>query len=313
MTAPSRVIAVFGASGFVGHAVSSALEASGHEVVGLRAPRITRVTGQERREIVADLRHAISGCSAVVNAAGVAEAAGSESEDLIGANAVLPGLIAEAAAREDVRLVHVSTAAVQGRRGVLDSSHEVSPFSPYSRSKLAGERAVAAHGRGAVVYRPPGVHGPERRVTQSLARLAASPLSSVAGRGDRPTANVLAASVGSAVAHLATTPASPPPVVHHPSEGMTTGSLLRLLGGRRPIGVPFPAASAVMLMTLALGQAHPAILASARRLEMLWFGQSQAPSWLDDDGWRTPTTDEDWRVLGESARRARVKDSKERA
>lgn len=305
-------VLVVGATGFVGRAIASALEAGGNEVVRLRAPRITGHWAEDRVETIRALRGSIDGCAAVVNAAGVADASGTHSDVLFGANAVLPGLIAEAAARERARFVHVSSASVQGRRRVLDSSNSVAPFSPYTRSKLGGERAVASYGRDSVIYRPPGVHGPGRQVTRSLAHLAASPLSSVAGRGDRPSANVLVQSVGAAVAHLALTDATPPPVVHHPSEGMTTESILRLLGGRRPKRIPVALARAVVLAGLVLGRSHPRVLANARRLEMLWFGQAQAPSWLEVDGWRSPTTPEDWRALGESLRSANTKDPEER-
>lgn len=42
----------------------------------------------------------------------------------------------------------------------------------------------------------------------------------------------------------------------------------------------------------------------ARRVEMIWYGQEQAPSWLEEQGWRPVTTDEDWVRLGREARRS---------
>lgn len=301
-TGPAPV-AVLGSTGFIGRSVVRGLGDRHAAVRPLRAPRVSAGEIDHEAEI-SRLVDRLSGCSAVVNAAGVADAvAHDDHRSLRGANAVLPGLVAEAARRLGLRLVHVSSAAVQGERPELDSSPETAPFSPYSEAKAAGETAVLERGGSVVVYRPPGVHGPERTTTHTIARLARSPLSSVAGAGRRRTANVLSASVGDAVAFLALTDREPPRVVHHPSEGLTTGGLMRALGGHDPHHVPERVARLLLGVVQRAARLHPPLRVHARRLDMLWFGQAQAPSWLTDAGWTPPQGPDGWVRLGQLLRR----------
>lgn len=296
-------IGVLGATGFVGSAVVSALQARNVAVLPVKSPRLLPPLSTPKREVAIEtLAAELSGCRAVINAAGLAEAAGNDHRGLQGANAVLPEIVATVASGMGIRLVHVSSAAVQGSRAELDSSRDLAPFSPYSRSKADGEAAVLASQAKAVVFRPPGVHGMDRRVTRTIARLASGPASSVAGDGRRPSANALIANVGDAIAHLATTSSSPPAIVHHPFEGLTTGILLHRLGGKEPHHVPFPIARFGLLFARWIGYAFPPLMAYSRRLEMLWFGQRQAPSWLTADGWAPPHGLEEWTRMGETLR-----------
>lgn len=60
-------------------------------------------------------------------------------------NAELPGEVAEACARHNVRLIHISTDAVfDGLKGGYTEDDAPNPQSIYTRDKLAGELAVAA-------------------------------------------------------------------------------------------------------------------------------------------------------------------------
>lgn len=302
MTGGPRVVVVLGSSGFVGAAVVAALEDRGHHVRRVHAPRISAGTVDEG-SVTADLMDVLSGADAVVNAAGLPDAAGGDLDALRGANSILPGLVAQAAHTGGQRMVHISSAAVQGARSALDSGEETTPFSPYSQSKAEGEQAALSAGRGStVIYRPPGVHGAERRLTGSIARLARSPLASVAGRGDRMTANALVTNVGDAVAFLSTTASRPPHIVHHPSEGITTAALLRALGGREPRHIPEFAARSALLMARRAARVRPPLLAHVRRMEMLWFGQEQAPSWLTEAGWTPVHGLDHWERLGRDLR-----------
>ena len=54
------------------------------------------------------------------------------------------------------------------------------------------------------------------------------------------------------------------------------------------------------------GKAMPQIASNARRVEMLWFGQSQAPSWLTEAGWIPPAGRDEWVRLGLELREAQT-------
>ena len=297
-------VAVVGASGFVGSAVVEALTRRGHEVVPVRAPRLTAASDAEEQRAADELAPSFAGVDAVVNAAGIAEATGDDAA-MAAANGVLPAAVARASRHNGARLVHVSSAAVQGNADLLDSSGATHPFSPYSHSKADGERQVlTARGEGleAVVYRPPGVHHPSRRVTRRLVSLAASPAASVAGAGNRPTAQALLENVADAIAFLATCETVPPAIVHHPSEGLTTSGLLEALGGRRPRRLPTPLARVLVLAAKRADRVRPGLAGQARRIEMLWFGQAQSPSWLTAAGWRPVAPLDHWMTLGRAVR-----------
>ena len=226
----------------------------------------------------------------------------STSTVLYGANALIPRVAVAASAIAGVpRFVHVSSAVVQNDKPVLDQSEDLRPFSPYSASKVSGEQALRESPLAqvdVVRYRPPSVHAPGRRVTRMIARIAGSPLATVAGRGDSPSPQAQLPNVAAAIAFLATTEQSPPDVVVHPSEGVTTGGLMRdLSGGREPRHLPPAMARSVVRLAKLAGRAHRPTAANARRIELLWFGQAQSVSWLDDAGFVPPVGPEGWKEL----------------
>lgn len=300
-------VGVVGSSGFVGGAVSQALRARGIDVTPVRAPRIAPV-GPDRAGsvvqgctgLVDELAELFADHRCVVNAAGDSRAGSSDEEALTAANGVLPAVLAQAALRAGVhRFVHVSSAAVQGRMPVLDETRRTEVFSPYSRSKALGEELLQRLGSDAVVvYRPPGVHGPQRVTTRSLVRVASSPFSSAAHPGTAPSPQAHIDNVGAAVAFLTLVDEHPPPVVIHPWEGLTTASLLQILGGREPLLLPAFVARSVTSQLRMMGAVLPSFSASARRLEMMWLGQGQARSWLEEQGWSAPAGLARWREMG---------------
>ncbi|WP_084412379.1 NAD-dependent epimerase/dehydratase family protein [Arsenicicoccus bolidensis] len=304
-------VVVLGGTGFVGSAVATALEGRGIVTRRVSAPRL-HVTAPDDAMVTA-LGTAFAGADAVVNAAGMASARSGESPDLWSANAVLPAVVLTAARLAGVgRTVHVSSAAVQGRRPVLDSAWQLDPFSPYSQAKAAGELALKdAGGHDWVIYRPGGVHGEGRAVTRSIARLARSPLA-VVPKTAQPTPQALVENVADAIAWLATTPLATPSVVHHPSEGLTTHSVLTALGGREPHRVSDSWASALLAVTCLASAIVPRSAGIERRLETLWRGQQQAPSWLEQSGWQPPLDPHiSWLALGRAIARhdnSRAKD-----
>lgn len=286
-----RTVGLFGASGFVGSAVCQALEARGVQVRSMPAPRLVThardfeglQSALERPDVVhqiRDLQRLLTGCDVVVNAAGLALATGS-GDDLFGANALLPGVLTRATP-PGARFVHVSSAAVQGRRAVLDETTSVEPFSPYSLSKALGEGLADLSGaEHLVLYRPTSVQGAGRSVTRSLSRVASSPLASVAAPGSDSTPQVLVANVADAVAFLALHPTEPPRVVLHPWEGLTTAELVRTLGRREPLRVPRVLARGLITAGYAVGSRSGRMLGLVRRVDMLWFGQRQVSGWLE--------------------------------
>lgn len=303
-------VAVLGSHGFVGSAVTECLQQQGHTVTRVRAPRLREADlascmeyPTAHPEEVFRLANQFRACDAVVNAAGNPDASSQDLADLLGANAAIPGLVASASQEAHIaRVVHVSTAAVQGRRPTLDESPEVSPFSPYSWSKAIGERAFHRWSpHEGVIYRPGSVHAHDRRVTRGLTRIARSPLSSVAGPGDAPTPQAHIRNVASAVAFLSTTDLQPPPIVIHPWEGFTTKSLLETLGGRRPKQINSHLANGLVWIGRRAGRLSGRLEANVRRVEMCWFGQPQAPSWLSTSGWTPPYSLVAWESLNDTA------------
>lgn len=265
------------------------------------APRLTH--GGETEHALHALLLCLQETHAVVNCAGIPDATTNKYSQLRAANVELPGLLASAAEKLSIRFIHVSSAAVQGRVEILDDSRATRPFSAYSRSKADGESAALNRSGCTVIYRPPGVHHESREVTQKLAKLARSCASSVAGAGNRPSAQALIENVADAVAFLATCEQDPPAIVHHPSEGLTTSSILEDLSGKVPRSLPDSLAGAFVRAAFATGRLHPGMIGHARRAEMLWFGQSQAPSWLTAAGWRPTVGRERWREIGFELRR----------
>lgn len=302
----ARVVVV-GATGFIGSAVVLALSQQGHVAVPLKAPRLSFEDGvklsqavQRHSDVVESIVNQIAGSDTVINAAGNPDASQRDDQVLVPPNAILPAIIAMAVEQAELnRLVHVSSAVVQGRKKQLDQDVATSPFSAYSRSKVLGEHLVLSHAAGrAVIYRPPSVHAADRRITRAIAKLSRSPFAAVARPSHSPSPQTLVSNVASAIIYLATTPNSPPPIVSHPAEGVTTGGLMCALGGHSPRQLPRWLARAGVTGLMLGGRAYPGLAANARRLEMLWFGQQQGGSWLTEAGWAPPEGLDAWCEMG---------------
>lgn len=303
-------VAVIGASGFVGQAVCAAFRKRNVAVIELAAPRLTVDLGRDISEHVAALptsefTESLQDATVVVNCAGKPDASAVDLPRLYGANAALPLYIARAAMDSGAtRFIHVSSAVVQGRKPVLDESSAQPPgISPYADSKILGEQLLDAIPDDFVtIYRPPSVHAPDRRITRSLSMIARHGLGAVSGHGDAPSPQALLANVASAVTFLALSDTKPPRVVIHPWEGQTARSILSALGGREPTHVPPRLARAAVGLLYASSHLVQRLRPNVRRLEMMLFGQEQAPSWLTDAGWRPAATQTAWNALGKATR-----------
>ena len=288
---------ILGATGFVGSAVVQAAQAAGIDIVALPAPRLTTdattaasiASEAAAHPGLAALTAALTGASVVINAAGLAAPRSADTAALRGANALLPAFLAQACAAAGVeRLVHLSSAAVQGQRDHLDETLNVSPFSAYSRSKALGEQAlqVSPPGPSVVVVRATSVQGLHRPTTTALARLAASPLASVAAPGTAATPVTSVESLADFVVAVGSYPGAVPAVVLQPSEGMTVRSVLEAAGGT-PIVLPRQLCRVILRAGYALSSlAGERLHGSLRRVELMWFGQAQDPGWAETHGIR---------------------------
>jgi dTDP-4-dehydrorhamnose reductase len=136
-------VAVTGAGGMLGRAVVAAAGERGYEVVALTRTQadITDAAGL-RAALALTAPHAVVNCAAWTDVDG-AEADEHAASAINGEGA---GNVAAAAAACGARAVHVSTDYVFDgtKREPYLESDPVAPQSAYGRSKLAGERAVAA-------------------------------------------------------------------------------------------------------------------------------------------------------------------------
>jgi nucleoside-diphosphate-sugar epimerase len=283
---------VLGGSGFVGSAVLRALRSSGIDASAAAAPRLTTtadtadaVANAAARIDTAELEAILQGHAVVVNAAGLATPSAGGGADLLGANALLPAVVARAAAAAGVpRFLHLSSAAVQGRTPKLDETDTVRPFSAYSRSKALGEQALALvaadhPGLSVVTIRATSVQGQGRPTTAALARLARSPLASVAAPGSAPSPVTSVEALADLVLSVGLHEGPVPPRVLQPWEGLTVRTVLEAAGGR-PRVLP----AALCRFAVGSGYALSSVLrgrldGSVRRVELMWFGQDQVPGW----------------------------------
>jgi len=232
------------------------------------------------------------GHDVVVNAAGLATPSAPADAGLLGANALLPVVLARTAADAGVRrFIQLSSAAVQGRLPVLDETTAVRPFSAYSRSKALGEQALALlrpPGLSMVTVRATSVQGAGRPTTTALARLARSPLASVAAPGSAASPITSVEALAALVLAVGRHGDAVPGIVLQPWEGLTVRSVLEAAGGR-PRVLP----AALCRATVATGYAASGLLGGrldghVRRVELMWFGQDQVAGWAVREDLRPP-------------------------
>jgi nucleoside-diphosphate-sugar epimerase len=161
------VLAITGATGFIGQALVQAALAEGWQprILVRRFPRDCLVPGQSIEVVPGDLndpgalRELLAGATAVIHLAGLIKAL--QAADFFTANAGGTERLLQAAAEANpaAALVHVSSLAAREPR-----------LSPYAASKQASEDKVRelAGGRPWAIIRPPAVYGPGDPATLPL-------------------------------------------------------------------------------------------------------------------------------------------------
>lgn len=172
MTQGSRLVTIFGGSGFVGRHLVRALARDGWRIrVAVRRPDLAGhlqplgAVGQIHA-VQANLRYrdsvarAVHGADAVVNLVGILAESGRQSFQAVQAQGAR--IIAEEAAKAGIsNFVQLSAIGADA-----DSP------AAYARTKAAGEAAVLASIPGAVILRPSIVFGPEDQFFNRFARMA---------------------------------------------------------------------------------------------------------------------------------------------
>jgi dTDP-4-dehydrorhamnose reductase len=195
-----RAILLTGCNGQVGFELQRALAPLGRIVaLDRRACDLADPDRLRRRldELFAAHRPAV-----IVNAAAytAVDRAETEPELANAVNALAPGVLGEAAARAGALVVHYSTDYVfdGAASGAYREEDAPNPLNVYGRSKLAGERALAASGARRLIFRTSwvvGAHG--ANFAKTILRLAAerTRLDVVADQYGAPTSAALIAEV----------------------------------------------------------------------------------------------------------------------
>jgi dTDP-4-dehydrorhamnose reductase len=190
---------VTGAAGMLGHDVLRAGKRAEHELVALDLPEIDITDESSVGQTLDRVGDEPGGLDAIVNCAAWTDVDGAEAspEAARAVNAVGAGVLARAAARVDVPLLHVSTDYVfdgvaprdaSGRARPYVESDPTGPRSVYGATKLEGEREVLAASPRHTVVRTAWLYGVDgRNFVETMLRLA----------GERDSVQVVTDQVGS--------------------------------------------------------------------------------------------------------------------
>jgi dTDP-4-dehydrorhamnose reductase len=165
---------ITGAAGMLGQDVAAAAARSGHEVVALARAELDVTDRAAVRAAIAEARP-----DAIVNCAAWTDVDGAETDEAAATriNGDGAGNLAAEAAAMGAFLVHVSSDYVfdgQATTPYLEDAG-TAPISAYGRSKLAGERAVAAAGGAHAIVRSSWLFGTGgRNFVETMIKLGAA-------------------------------------------------------------------------------------------------------------------------------------------
>ena len=149
-------IIVTGAKGQLGHAVRKLSSGSDHTFVFTdmnESEGVSRLDITDREAV----KSMTDGADVSVNCAAYTDVSGAEANESVAmkVNAEAPGILAEAAREAGALLMHISTDYVFDGKGNVpyDEDAQPSPVNAYGRTKLEGEKAIAASGCRYMIFR----------------------------------------------------------------------------------------------------------------------------------------------------------------
>lgn len=149
-------IIVTGAMGQLGHAVRKLSSGSEHTYV---FTDMNESEGVFRLDITDKeaVRSMVGDADVIVNCAAYTDVNGAETNESVAmqVNAVAAGILAEAACEAEALLMHISTDYVFDGKGNVPYDEQVqpSPINAYGRTKMEGEKAIAASGCRYMIFR----------------------------------------------------------------------------------------------------------------------------------------------------------------
>jgi nucleoside-diphosphate-sugar epimerase len=253
----TMLIALTGATGFIGQYLLSELPKRGHRIrVLLRRPT-PAMQSHMTSAVIGDLRYprnlaaALQGVDSIIHSAGMAHAAsGRPEDDYRSINTAATVALARAAERAGVsRFVFLSSIRAQCgpvADAVMTETIEPVPTDAYGRSKLAAERGLAELNLDWVALRPVLVYGPGVKGNMAqLQRLAQSPFPLPLGSVTARRSLLSLENLGSAVEVVLAAPQTlRRAYIVADREALTVGQMIAAMRrglGRNPKVFPFPA------------------------------------------------------------------------
>jgi len=262
------LIALTGATGFIGQYLLAELPKRGHRVRALLRRPTAAISSHMTAAVIGDLRYpqnlaaALKGVDAIVHSAAVAHAAsGRPEDDYRSINTAATVALARAAERSRVsRFVFLSSIRAQCgpvADTVVTETDEPRPTDSYGKSKLAAELGLAELGLDWVALRPVLVYGPGVKGNMArLKRLAELPFPLPLGS---ITARRSLLSLDNLVGAIEVVLAAPQQALRRAyivadQDALTVGQMIAAMRrglGRQPNVFPFPPVLLTMLARVA--------------------------------------------------------------